>query len=1117
MILTATVNCLSCDQQNEVGDGLCHHCGRSLPMLCEGARLLSYEIGKQLDASANRVTFLAVDNYRGEPCILHEVLAQPGQAGLQHRLMQALIPIKGVTSASVQDFVILAKEHHGFIAEYVEGHTLGEEVKHAGAFSEEKALTTLHEIMDVLDELHRHGVFHGDITPAHVLRQKADGQLRLICFASLTDLAMLLGQASGSAVMEGLSRVAYAPPERHVGKLSAATDIYMLGLTFICLVTASEPSEVYRDYFDTTSQMWRTEALPVREHVKQVLARMLCSEASARFQTLDELRNELTRSEHFRSCSNPACQETLDEAQAICSVCGHEFERGWLTRWEAETLEPAFASDIIEAIANKDQLFIPLQRMRIEPTALEHHWNLVIERFTGADEANLQAWLLSDLIPVLQSNMVIQTRRLGWAKRDSLVEAALSRGMTREAALAILRQECAKRAVIIKPRLMYCPSTACVCSVIHQDLSLCPESGAKLVEPSLDVWMDRLVRPALNANIWMTLQDKQALIERAVECGLPALEAERAFTAEVEQRIGAGVECFSQWVERIAAITEHDDCVTAQTVADFLAEAERLALRPEAVDQTLNLLVPRYAQLRLEMQSAESEELMDRQPVDLIEGSSSVLDVAREDSEQPIPSLEFDAAMSSATPLDDAGALESIADVCMDVSMVHALGRELIAAPVICEESTFTEPEESSDDQTAVMSETEDETWNWLSAKVDEVAWQEPSDEVCSYAQSDTEVEVDVTAHRSPWDDLSSEELSMSPVATSQNDEIFGSARLEQAGPACDEHAGDVRSQGFSGELFISPSQRPETMGMDDRQDASATSSEELLMCSGYTTNDENDISWEASWLSMETDSAAGASSITTVMSDGSPSDASQPMAVEPVESATSIEQVGRHGIKRHRWAIAAGLLLLVVGGLSVFLLRDGAKANSAPTLSMLEASSDRIQAGQEVTLTAQASDLDGDSLAYTWNASAGTIVGQGQQVVLQTSDLDPGAAQSVVIRLEVQDGHGGRVSGQKTITIEPRMGHSSESSGAPLVVTKTSRTVQRPSQVEDAATLAKKAEESLSQAQALFQSRQYDAAIQELERALKADPNNPRLRERKAAIEKVKDILNKPTDQGTN
>lgn len=83
------------------------------------------------------------------------------------------------------------------------------------------------------------------------------------------------------------------------------------------------------------------------------------------------------------------------------------------------------------------------------------------------------------------------------------------------------------------------------------------------------------------------------------------------------------------------------------------------------------------------------------------------------------------------------------------------------------------------------------------------------------------------------------------------------------------------------------------------------------------------------------------------------------------------------------------------------------APANSAPAVTA-SCSPCTVQTGQTATLTASATDPDGDSLTYQWNATEGTFSDANAARTVWTAPLQPAA---VTATITVEDGRGGRAT----------------------------------------------------------------------------------------------------------
>ena len=99
----------------------------------------------------------------------------------------------------------------------------------------------------------------------------------------------------------------------------------------------------------------------------------------------------------------------------------------------------------------------------------------------------------------------------------------------------------------------------------------------------------------------------------------------------------------------------------------------------------------------------------------------------------------------------------------------------------------------------------------------------------------------------------------------------------------------------------------------------------------------------------------------------------------------------------------------------------ESAPKNWPPTVELV-ASRLRVQQGEEVVISATASDRDGDPLSYSWSTSAGQLTGTGKKYTLKTSSINPG---QVEVRASVADGRGETATGKLVITVTERPNNS--------------------------------------------------------------------------------------------
>lgn len=101
--------------------------------------------------------------------------------------------------------------------------------------------------------------------------------------------------------------------------------------------------------------------------------------------------------------------------------------------------------------------------------------------------------------------------------------------------------------------------------------------------------------------------------------------------------------------------------------------------------------------------------------------------------------------------------------------------------------------------------------------------------------------------------------------------------------------------------------------------------------------------------------------------------------------------------------------------------LMSAATTNWPPTVK-IKANRSSVQQGEDLEITAEANDRDGDAINYSWRVSRGQIVGSGARVTLKTSTVSPGPVEIIAT---VTDGRGESSADSLTAQVMPPPNHS--------------------------------------------------------------------------------------------
>ncbi|MDZ8110166.1 MAG: protein kinase [Nostoc sp. DedQUE12a] len=188
------------------------------------------------------------------------------------------------------------------VQEYIEGHTIAEELLPGKRWSESQVIQLLQEILGILEFVHQQGVIHRDIKPDNIIRRTSDNKLVLVDFGAVkqlrTQMVTVGGQASATVV---IGTPGYMPTEQGQGKPRPNSDIYSLGIIAIQALTGLPATELQEDP-ETGEIIWR-HSVTVNPRLAAVLTKMVRYHFKDRYQTATEALQ--------------ACKEAINPVVAI--------------------------------------------------------------------------------------------------------------------------------------------------------------------------------------------------------------------------------------------------------------------------------------------------------------------------------------------------------------------------------------------------------------------------------------------------------------------------------------------------------------------------------------------------------------------------------------------------------------------------------------------------------------------------------------------------------------------------------------------------------------------------------------------------------------------------------
>ena len=222
--------------------------------------------------------------------------------------------LAGARAASAVRHLGLTAIHHAdlveglpyLVMEYVEGPSLAQLLRAAGAMSPRDAVAVMRGIADAVAELHERSIIHRDIKPANVLVDH-DGR------TYVTDFGLACLRGAGGARIAGTP--AYMAPELWGGEISPRTDVFALGVMTYELIAghvpfAGEAEQVRRAY---SADPLPTEALRAQGAGAQlidVIERAMHWDPMFRYKT----------ARHFARALEQLCDATSNRANVLMQM-----------------------------------------------------------------------------------------------------------------------------------------------------------------------------------------------------------------------------------------------------------------------------------------------------------------------------------------------------------------------------------------------------------------------------------------------------------------------------------------------------------------------------------------------------------------------------------------------------------------------------------------------------------------------------------------------------------------------------------------------------------------------------------------------------------------------------
>ena len=199
------------------------------------------------------------------------------------------------------------------VMELLEGITLKQYMQKKGALSWKEALHFATQISKALSHAHEKGIVHRDIKPQNIMVGK-DGSIKVADFG----IAHLQNESNPDSC-ETMGSIHYISPEQARGEaVDARSDIYSLGIVMYEMLTGRLPYEgdsveaIAVQHFGSMLTLPGDINPEIPLRLEQITLRAMTSDINARYQSADQLLDDLEDFRKHQQAGDPADTELVE-------------------------------------------------------------------------------------------------------------------------------------------------------------------------------------------------------------------------------------------------------------------------------------------------------------------------------------------------------------------------------------------------------------------------------------------------------------------------------------------------------------------------------------------------------------------------------------------------------------------------------------------------------------------------------------------------------------------------------------------------------------------------------------------------------------------------------------
>ena len=278
---------------------------RRAPSALVGTTLAGYEVLKQIGSGGMGVVYRArqitLDRLVALKVLHPRLVAHPTFVGRFLREARAAGTLNHINLVHVHDAGRCGDSYY-YAMEFVDGHTVSEELRRHGPLPAVKALDVALHTATALAYAHAHGIIHRDVKPGNIMLAR-DGAVKLADLGLATSTT-----ARGPDLDRGLDgklRVwgtpSYMPPEVALGlDADLRSDLYSLGATLFHMLTGRVPfiagasgDILLKQVREPIPGLQDVAAVDIPRAINPLVERLMAKRPERRYQTADQLIADL--------------------------------------------------------------------------------------------------------------------------------------------------------------------------------------------------------------------------------------------------------------------------------------------------------------------------------------------------------------------------------------------------------------------------------------------------------------------------------------------------------------------------------------------------------------------------------------------------------------------------------------------------------------------------------------------------------------------------------------------------------------------------------------------------------------------------------------------------------